>query len=210
MTKDQLFDAAARQRLRLVGTLDAFTQVEWDAASLCEGWRVRDVVGHLLTILEIPIGRFLLNVAKARSFNGYADASAREFGAADPQDLVIRYRAAASTRFAPPFVGPIAPLTDVLIHTRDIERPLGRPSTLEPDATRAVLAYVCGGKARGFVPAKRTRGLRFEAPDLDWSIGSGPLVSGTGEALMLSVCGRTSAIADLSGPGVQSLRDRLS
>jgi len=210
MTKDEMFAAVTAQRLQLATPADGLSAEQWDAMSLCSGWRVRDVVGHLLSILEIPIGTFLLGAIRARSFNRYADRVAREFAAADPSSLPARYRAAAARRFAPPIIGPIAPLSDVFIHTRDIERPLGRASTLDPAALRTILGYVCGGKARGFVPQSRTKGLRFEATDLDWSAGNGPVVSGTGEAIMMAVTGRAAALADLTGDGVAALTPRLA
>jgi uncharacterized protein (TIGR03083 family) len=209
MTKDELYAAITAQRYRLADALDGLSDDEWNAASLCAGWRVRDVVGHLLSILEIPLGRFLLNVVKARGFDPYADRVAHEIGAREPALLSAGFRAAASKRFAPPVVGPIAPLTDVLVHTRDIERPLGRVAQLDPAALRTVLDYVCGGKARGFVPPARTKGLRFEATDLGWSTGDGPVVSGTGEAIMMAATARRSALADLSGPGAAALAQRL-
>jgi uncharacterized protein (TIGR03083 family) len=209
MTNDELFSAITAQRYRLADVLDGLSDDEWNAASLCAGWRVRDVVGHLLSILEIPIGRFLFNVVKARNFNTYSDRVAREIGVRSPQSLAASYRAAAGKRFAPPIVGPIAPLTDVCIHTRDIERPIGRASQLDPAALRTILDYVCGGKARGFVPSSRTRGLRFEATDLDWSVGDGPVVSGTGEAIMMAVTARRSVLVDLSGAGATVLAQRL-
>lgn len=209
MTKDEMFAAGALQRHRLADTLDGLSGQEWNAASLCAGWRVRDVVGHLLSILEIPTGRFLLNVAKARSFDQYADRVAREIGQRDPSSLAIGYRAAADKRFAPPIIGPIAPLGDVFIHTRDIERPIDKPSHLDPAGLRTVLDYLCGGKARGFVPSSRTNGLRFEAADLDWSAGDGPVVVGTGEAIMMAVAARRSALAELTGDGAAVLTGRL-
>lgn len=95
------------------------------------------------------------------------------------------------------------------MHTRDIQRPLGAPSQLDPAVLPTILNYVCGGKARGFVPSSRTAGLRFEATDLDWSIASGSLVSGTGEAIMMAVTARKSALADLTGPGAHLLTQRL-
>lgn len=209
MTRDELLDAVTAQRHRLIGTLDGLTEREWDAASLCEGWRVRDVVGHLVSILEVPVGRFLWNVAKARSFDRYADRVARATGSRPPGELVAAYRSLAGARFAPPVVGPIAPLTDVLVHTRDIERPLGRASTLDPAALRVALDYAAGGKARGFVPAKRTAGLRFEATDLDWAAGDGEVVRGPGDAIVLAVTARRAAVVDLSGPGAATLARRL-
>ncbi len=210
MTKDELFAAIAQQRRRLVVTLEQLTDEQWNHPSLCQGWRVRDVVGHLTSILEVPLPRFMLNIVRARSFDRYADQVARQFGDRAPATLVANYQGYVSSRFAPPFVGPIAPLSDVLIHTRDIERPLSIESTLDPGSVRTVLDYVCGGKARGFVPASRTTGLRFDAADLGWSSGVGADVTGPGEAIMLAVTGRTSAFDDLTGDGATILRTRLA
>jgi uncharacterized protein (TIGR03083 family) len=209
MTKDEMFDAITAQRVRLADQFDGFTDDQWNSLSLCEGWRVRDVVGHLLSILEVPLGKFLFNIAKARSFDRYSDQVARKIGTRSSQALVAAFRGKADTRFSPPIVGPIAPLTDIYVHTRDIERPLGLPSQLHAAVLPTILNYVCGGKARGFVPSSRTAGLRFEATDLDWSIGSGPVVSGTGEAIMMAATARRVALADLTGAGVTVLTQRL-
>jgi uncharacterized protein (TIGR03083 family) len=193
----------------LADVLDGLSDEQWNADSLCTGWHIRDVVGHLLSILEIPVGRFVFNAARARSFDVYADRVAREFGQRSPAQLASQLRAKSGARFAPPIVGPIAPLSDMLIHTRDIERPLGLPSSLDGEAKRAVLDYLCGGKARGFVPAKRTNGLRFEATDLDWSIGHGRVVSGTSEAIIMAATARRSVLDELSGDGAPELVRRL-
>jgi hypothetical protein len=72
-----------------------------------------------------------------------------------------------------------------------------------------VLNFLCGGKARGFVASSRTNGLRFEATDLGWSIGSGPTVRGTGEAIMMAVTGRHAALADIEGDGAATLTQRV-
>ncbi len=209
MLKDEMFAAIARQRTQLIATLEGLTDEQWESPSLCQGWLVRDVVGHLTSTLEIPVTRFLANVVIARSFNRYADRVAREFGARASATHIAAYRSHVSSRFAPPFIGPIAPLSDVLIHTRDIERPLEIEPTLDPGAVRTVLDYVCGGKARGFVPSSRTAGLRFDATDLGWTSGAGATVVGPGEAIMLAVTGRTVALDDLTGDGVTVLRTRL-
>ena len=44
--------------------------------------------------------------------------------------------------------------------------------------------------------------------DTDWSYGSGPVVSGPAKALMLATTGRTVALDELSGPGLETLRSR--
>ena len=202
---DRLFADITAERLQLIDRLGTLTPTQWDTPSLCSGWRVRDVVGHLVSILEIPKWTFIRKVAMGGGFEKVADRIAREFGARDPKALCATYRKLAGERFAPPIIGPIAPLTDLLVHARDIERPLGLVSQLNETNVRTVLDFVCGGKGRGFVPPKHTRGLRFQATDFDWSIGTGPVVIGAGEAIMMAVNRRSAALADLSGDGITQL-----
>lgn len=205
MEKADLFDAVAAQRHRLIGVLDDLSDEQWNVQSLCEKWRVRDVVGHLVCVLDIPVRRVLWRSIRARSFDDYSAVVASDYGSQDPGQLLAKYRQLANRQFAPPLVGPIAPLTDVLVHTRDIERPLGLSATLHPEGLRAALDFCCGGRAFGFVPGKRTKGLRFEATDVDWSAGDGALVSGPAEAILMAVTNRPIALRELSGEGVEML-----
>ncbi len=209
MIKDEMFAAVTAQRLRLLDTVSDLTPAQWNTPSLCAGWRNRDVLGHLVSILDVPTRRFLTGSVRRGGFNAFAGELARHYGEREPSELMARYRELASEQFAPPIVGPIAPLTDVYIHTRDIERSLGIESTLDRLALATVVAYAAGGKARGFVPGKRVSGLRFEAPDVNWTHGSGAVVSGSGEAIIMAVTGRRVALDDLTGDGVGVLRMRL-
>jgi hypothetical protein len=55
---------------------------------------------------------------------------------------------------------------------------------------------------------KRLTGLKLEATDVDWSTGSGPEVRGPCMSLILAMVGRTAALPDCEGPGVETLRTR--
>jgi uncharacterized protein (TIGR03083 family) len=209
VTKDEMLDKIVLHRSRLIDRLADVSPTDWDTPSLCTGWKVRDVVGHLVSILDISMAKFVGSAILARSFDKVADRFAREYGARDPKSLLDSYRSVADKKFAPPGVGPIAPLTDLLVHTRDIERPLGLSNNIQEPSMHTVLNYVCGGKARGFVPAKRTNGLRFLATDSDWSIGAGPLVTGPADAIMLAATNRRAALSDLSGDGAALFAQRL-
>ncbi len=59
-------------------------------------------------------------------------------------------------------------------------------------------------------PRRHGRGLRLVATDLDWSAGNGPEVTGTGDALLMAIAGRPAALADLTGPGVATLAERVN
>ncbi len=204
-----MFAAITRQRLRLADTLETLDASQWETPSLCAGWKIRDVVGHLVTPLEVPTWKAGLGVIRSGGFSRWADRTARRLGQREPSALVASLRQGAHAEFAPPGLGPRAPLTDVITHTRDIERPLGISAAFEPADLAVALEFLTSGKARGFVAASRTAGLRFVASDIDWSGGQGPSVEGPAEAIVLSVLGRKVALADVSGDGAATLAQRL-
>jgi hypothetical protein len=74
-----------------------------------------------------------------------------------------------------------------------------------------VLDFLTTSRARaaGFLPRGRLDGLKLRASDGDWSSGSGALVTGTSEALVLSLTGRPALLGDLAGAGVPTLRRRV-
>src|SRR4051794_36640525 len=127
-----------------------------------------------------------------------------------PAELAQGLRDNADNPFRPPIVGYPGQLTDLQVHGQDMRRPLGLPHGLRLERLRVSLDFLVGGRAVGFTPRRRVAGLRFEATDLDWSTGTGPLVAGPAEALMLAMTGRGVALTELDGAGVPILRNRLS
>ncbi len=113
-------------------------------------------------------------------------------------------RGNAESRFAPPVLGPRAPLTDVLVHGQDIRRPLGITRTFLPERQRAVLDLLTSRMARRAFGDQPT-GIRWQTTDLDWSHGEGPVVEGPAEAIMLTLTGRRAALGELSGEGAAQL-----
>jgi uncharacterized protein (TIGR03083 family) len=210
MTHDELFAAVTRQRLLLCDQLQSLTDEQWATPSLCAGWRARDVLGHLVSILELPPLAFLWHCVGSGGFNRGNAKIARDFGQRAPSALVDTYRRLAEKRFSPPFAGPIAPLTDVLIHSRDVGRVFDLPPVHEEASIREVLDFMCGRRTFGFVARKLADGVRFSATDVAWSAGEGADVRGPAEAIMMTLAGRRSALAELSGDGEPLLRQRLS
>ena len=123
--------------------------------------------------------------------------------------LSVEQWATPSLRTAPPFIGPIAPLSDAAVHALDIGRPLGLSPVHAGDAARAALDGLSRGLP-GFNSRNQVRGLRYEANDLDWSAGDGPVVRGPAAALLLALAGRSVAYADLEGDGVPVLSGRMA
>ena len=44
---------------------------------------------------------------------------------------------------------------------------------------------------------------------MSWARGNGPEVIGTGEAVLMTIAGRSAALADLTGSGVAVLAERF-
>ncbi|WP_229070570.1 maleylpyruvate isomerase family mycothiol-dependent enzyme [Actinoplanes sp. DH11] len=206
----EILDQIADERRRLADLVDALSEEQLATPSLCDAWTAKQVVGHLVAVVAasnltaaklLVTSGFSIHRANARLAEQMADRPAAELSAL--------LREHASNPFRPPVVGHPGALTDLQVHRQDIRRPLGLPSDLLPDRMRVSLGFLTGGRAVGFTPKNRPAGLRFETTDVDWAHGAGPLVRGAGEAVMLALCGRRAALADLTGDGVEVLRRRL-
>jgi uncharacterized protein (TIGR03083 family) len=187
---------------------------QWDAASLCTGWRVRDVVSHMCVGYTTPMGSMVgkvarrrFNVPKASFEESIAFASART-----PTEILAVFDDVHTNHVRKGIAKVIKPtegLVDHMIHHQDIRRPLGLPREMPEDRLVAALDVVPG--LAGFVGAKkRTEGLRLEASDVGWNHGAGPDVEGPGEAILLVASGRPVALNELEGDGVATLRSRLA
>jgi uncharacterized protein (TIGR03083 family) len=189
------------ERAELVALLHTLSDEEWESPSLCAGWRVRDVIGHLLYD-AIPLPQYAMASMRGgfspdRVNNTLVDRT-KNLSPAELLDT-FEHNREHITRLVPK-VG----LSDMFVHQQDIRRPLGYERAVPPERLRAVLAHP-DPFAR---PGRFTTGLRFVATDAEWSRGVGPEVSGPGEALALAMVGRTVALDDLTGDGVPILRLR--
>jgi uncharacterized protein (TIGR03083 family) len=199
---------ARDERADLADLLTTLTPAQWEAPSLCAAWRVRDVVAHVFSYEELGIGglvgRFvtggvLPDRVNAAGVAAYADHSTDDLVALVKDHLQPRGLTAG-------FGGRIA-LTDGLIHHQDIRRPLGLPRGIPPERLRSALRFARTAPTIG--AAKRIRGLTLVASDLDWAAGKGPAVDGPAEALLMAIAGRHGVVGELSGPGKQTLVDRI-
>jgi uncharacterized protein (TIGR03083 family) len=206
-----LFTRTAANRRLAADLFASLTDEQWAIPSLCAGWTVRDLAGHLLMPLEMSFAAFLVRVARARgSLDRTADQVSRELARRPTTEIVAVLREKADTRSAPPGLGPLGPFTDSCVHLRDAARPLG--SAVSPPLAdwRTVLDFLVSKRARrGFVPAGRLAGLHLRTDDQDWVHGDGALVVGPSEALAMAVAGRPAALPELSGPGVEQLAARI-
>jgi uncharacterized protein (TIGR03083 family) len=192
------------ERSDLGALLRSLKRAEWDTPSLCEGWRVRDVVAHLLyDTMSVP--RYAVQAARSgfspRRMN---DRAVERFSRLDPEDLVDAFARSVHGGLIATITPGIA-LADVVVHHQDIRRPLNRPRSIPTARLLAVLDHPDPFAS----PRSRTRGLRFVATDIDWTRGDGPEVEGTAEAIMMAIAGRAIALDDLTGPGLDQLQHRI-
>ncbi|WP_299039146.1 maleylpyruvate isomerase family mycothiol-dependent enzyme [uncultured Pseudokineococcus sp.] len=183
-----------------------------DAPSLCAGWRCRDVLGHLVMTLDLSFPGFLREVLRDRGRAGEtSDRLARSYADQPVDRLVETLRRRSSTALAPPGVGLGGPFTDSCIHLRDVAIPLAITTTPPVSDWARVLDFLTTPRARraGFLPRGRLDGLALVATDSPWTGGSGALVTGTSEALALSITGRPVLLAHLEGDGATTLSDRV-
>lgn len=198
----------------LASLMDELDDADFDQASLCRGWRVRDVVSHMVLghVTPMPtmvalIARYGFSVPRASRLGSARYGSthtATELRAAWRQVVDGRARRGIS-RVIPTKEA----FVDHLIHHQDIRRPLDRHRPIPAERLTAALDAM--PTIGGFVRSKqRMRGLTWAADDVAWTFGSGPEVTGPAEALILLASGRHAPIGDVSGDGVATLKGRLA
>ena len=205
------FAEIADERRQVAALASGLTAEQLATPSLCGEWSVHDVVAHLVVPLEVSLPKFAVAMLASRgNFDRANVRLTREQARRPVAELSEVLRRKAGSRFTPPGSGPEAPLTDLLVHGLDIRWPLGLARDIPQERLRTSLAYLTAAPVGGVVPTGRLDGLRFEASDVDWAHGSGPVVRGSGEALLLAITGRTTALDHLRGDGVPTLRGRLT
>lgn len=211
MDREEMWRYIGEQRLAIAEALTEILPDEWERPSLCEGWRVRDVVAHVGLATEITLGSALRELVRARgSFHRFIHETAVERAALPSDELIAILRRAATSRRLAPGTTTKEPLLDILVHAQDIFVPLGREFAM-PERPALVAADRIWQipPPFGFGAKRRLRGLHIEATDANWSRGDGPPVYGSLKAIILLTSGRvTAALPHLSGAGAEVLTAR--
>ena len=205
-----VFTMIADERRLTADLLDELTDEQWNTPSLCTGWRVREVAAHLVMPFSVSLPQMLVRMIKNRfDFDRVSDRFARDEPRSN-SELAATLRTNAEHRFTPPGLGPEAPLTDIVVHTQDICRPLGIARVIPAERATVVLDFLVAPSAnRGFIRKGLVEGLALATTDDGWFHGTGAPVTGSAASLMLALSGRPGALDELSGSGVDMLRTRL-
>jgi uncharacterized protein (TIGR03083 family) len=202
------WEAIRSERVSLADALSGLPDDVWDKPSLCAGWRVRDVVAHLVATAQMTPPTFVVKLAASGfRFPAMAAADIRRLTAgAGNADLVSLYGSLVGSRKAPP--GPATSwLGETIVHGEDIFRAVGPHRDHPVEHVTAVADFYAGSNL--LIGAKdRIAGLTLRASDADWRHGAGPEVTGPAIALVLAMTGRKQVLDDLAGEGVAVLRQR--
>lgn len=197
------------ERDRLVAELRGLDRDQWAAASLCQGWSLRDLTAHLLMPYELTVTALLPRIVLAGfNFDRLADRWARRDRRTGPE-LVDALATTTAEAFAVPGAGELAPLAHLVTHAQDVRAPLGLAPVCDPTAAVQVLNDITRGPHS--VGDHVLTGVRLVATDTDWRHGDiGPTVSGHSSVLANALMGRHASVDALDGDGVAELRSRVT
>ena len=197
------------ERQSLADFLDTLAPEQWTAPTWCSKWNVQDLVGHLTAAGNITAPHFFGGFIKTGfNFDKFVEGDLRNYSGGSPADVKARYAKIIKSNHKPPGPAYVA-LGEVMVHGEDIRRPLGARGDhpTEHLVTLAERYKKTGAPLRG---KKRVEGLKLTATDVDWTSGEGPEVRGPCMSLILAMVGRTGALDDCEGDGVDTLRSRAT
>jgi uncharacterized protein (TIGR03083 family) len=212
MDQKEIVHALKDERERLIDYLAALPEGSWEHATLCEGWRVRDIVSHLVGNCADVLDQNLDDVGSpAHNQRQIDDRSTKT-----PNELLSEWREKGPSVEAiyeafPPEIweydmggvigtvgrGVLRTLEDLWIHAQDIRIGLGHDASAGPglDATLELVAIDLPGS---FAHHRSTVGvLQLSLGNVDMSIPVGGSsrtvrISGDPVAFALAATGRTS------------------
>lgn len=185
----QVISETRAERTRLASLFGDLSPDQWDTSSLCEGWRVREVVAHITMPFRTKPLVLLAGVIRAGfSFNRYADLDARSAAREkSPAELVDLLQRNIDNPWQPPGGRGTGALSHDVIHGLDATEPLGLPG---PPADRIALVLASTGARQLKYFGVDLAGHQLTATDADLSVGEGITVLMTAKEVLHVVTGR--------------------
>jgi uncharacterized protein (TIGR03083 family) len=192
-------EAIADEYGALADLLEAAGTGVWDAPSLCEKWRTREVVAHVTMPARYDSTAFMAELeAAGGDFTRLSDLIAARDGGLPAASLLADLRSPLLHGWEPPGGGAEGALTHCVIHALDVEEALPLPRRVPDQCIRSVLGVVAAEDAPNLFGVD-LREVELRADDLDWSWGSGAVVTGPAQALVLVAAGRRLPSGRLRG-----------
>jgi uncharacterized protein (TIGR03083 family) len=189
----------AAELTSLADLLDTASAAQWDTASLCAGWRVREVVAHMTMAARYSNEQFMAELQRCGfDFTRLSNEVAARDARLPTDELIENLRSEVMQHWAPPGGGYRGALNHVVIHGLDVTVPLNLPRLSSDETIRVILDDLT--KRDGSVHfGIDIAGRHLRATDLDWSFGQGPMLCGAAADLALVICGRSVPPGRLDG-----------
>lgn len=208
-TRDnRLWALAHAERTALAADLSTLSAEQWRHHTLCGQWDVEQVVAHLTAAASLNQRQWLRSMLGAR-FRPDLHNQRRlaEHRGQTPAETLTQFRAVIGSTTAPSGHTP-AYLGEVLVHAQDIRWPLRLPGKPSIEALTPVAEFFA---RKNFTVTSHTHvaGLQLRADDGPFNTGTGPVVTGSTLALVMSMAGRAPYLDQLDGPGEPIQRSRV-
>ena len=198
-TDADLAAAVAEEYRALADLLEVSDPAVWDAPSLCEGWRTREVVAHVTMPARYAGPAFMAELeAAGGDFTRLSNTVAGRDGSLPPGALLADLRSEVLHAWQPPGGGLDGALTHCVIHELDIVEAVPLERRVPAGRITRVLGIVAGPGTPNLLGVDLSD-VALRADDLDWSCGSGAAVTGPAQALALVACGRLLPPGRLGG-----------
>ena len=195
------------ERQALADLLPTLTNEQWETPSLCDGWSVRDVVAHLISVHERENASLVMGLLQnGLRVDRYNEQTMRRIGAVSDKTLIARYDTTVETR-----TNVLIPtqflLAETLIHNEDIFKALGKERVV-PIETVLLIAhlYRSTGLARKW--RRKNAHIKLVATDANWIYGDGDEARGPLLSIVMLLAGRQAVSRDLEGAGAERLQRR--
>lgn len=199
MATGDLMEAIRAERQAFGDVLTDLPDAAWDSRSLCEGWRVREVVAHMTMPFRYRAPAFLAEMVRSRgNFARMADHVARRDAQAPIGRLLDGWRTNENHPWKPPGGGLKGALTHDVVHGLDITIPLGIQHPVSEPTLRVVLEQATSPLSLKHFGLDLT-GIRLEADNLDWAFGDGEPLCGAAHHLLMVLMDRRLPAKLLSG-----------
>src|SRR5260221_6418470 len=153
----------------LAARLAAASDTQWDTQSLCERWRVREVVAHMTMAGRYCEEEFMAELRRCDfDFTRLSNEVASRDASLPDDELVSNLRSDVMQRWTPPGGGYHGALNHVVIHGLDVTVPLGVPRRSPDETIRVVLDDLTQGG--GHAPfGVAVLGASVQASAVAWS-----------------------------------------
>ena len=128
--------------------------------------------------------------ANGGDFTRFSNMVAAHDGALPVASLLADLRSPGLHAWQPPGGGEQGALVHCVIHTLDIVEAVPLDRRVPASSIRPVLEFVAAEGTRTSPFGVDLSDVELQADDLEWSSGSGDLVTGSAQALALLACGR--------------------